>query len=121
MELTNLTGNWTDSQRFEFLKSLDNDEEHEVTDWEAGFLESCIKFNSSRQSPIFSVKQRQVIENLVKKYGPTYQPKSSNAGKLFDSVDRFERTVKNPERKSDQYAPMRLDEVFNDRDDLEGR
>jgi hypothetical protein len=55
--------NWDDDEIHKFLVSLDEDEELDVTPWEAEFVES----NLDRQS--FSPKQRIVIRKLNEKYG----------------------------------------------------
>lgn len=55
--------NWTDDQIREFLVSLDEDQELEVTPWEAEFIGN----NLTRAS--FSPKQRNVIRKLNEKYG----------------------------------------------------
>lgn len=56
-----------DSERLEFLKRLDASEDIEVTDWEAKFLESAMKWHTG--AILFSDRQREVIAELFRKYG----------------------------------------------------
>lgn len=51
----------TDNERLDFLKRLDA-ALLEVTDWEATFIESCLKRSS------FSPKQQDAIDKMIKNY-----------------------------------------------------
>lgn len=51
----------TDIERADFLKSLDKSD-HDVSDWEAQFIES----NLDRTS--FSPRQRESIDQMIKRY-----------------------------------------------------
>lgn len=51
-----------DSDRRTFVQALDA-ADFEVTDWEAGFIESCLKFRS------YTDKVRAQIDRLIGKYG----------------------------------------------------
>lgn len=55
--------NWTGEEIAEFLRDLDEDDELEVSDWEAKFIQD----NLGRK--VFSPKQRIVIRKLHEKYG----------------------------------------------------
>ena len=52
-----------DIRRREFLDALDDSDKVEVNEWEAGFI------NNTIDCEMFSPSQRQVIDNLVKRYG----------------------------------------------------
>lgn len=53
---------WTNKDIVDYLKELDN-ATVELTQWEADFVESCLKRKS------FSPKQREVVRKLYVKYG----------------------------------------------------
>ena len=56
-----------DSERLTFLRDLDHAADIEVTDFEAKFIESALKFSST--APAFSDRQRIVIDEMFHTYG----------------------------------------------------
>lgn len=60
------TSDWTDEDRRDYLRELDEDTEQEVTPWEAEFIEKQLRRPKIGFS--LSAKQRKVIENMYEKY-----------------------------------------------------
>lgn len=56
----------TDDEIIAGLKSIDEDDDVEVTDWEADFLDSVKKMPKPRR---LSEKQRAVAIRMIEKYG----------------------------------------------------
>ena len=57
-----------DSERLTFLRAVDDAADLEVDDFEARFIESALRYQTT--SPAFSDKQRSVIDRMWCKYGP---------------------------------------------------
>lgn len=71
-----------DSERMTFLRALDDAADVDVTDFEARFIESALKFQTT--SPAFSERQREVVDGMFKAYGhrvkgPAVTDRRSNA------------------------------------------
>ena len=54
---------WSDDDIHQYLVDLDNDEETELSDWDARFVESNLERNQ------FTDKQRAVVQKMVDRYG----------------------------------------------------
>lgn len=57
---------WTLEEVYDFLEALDASDV-EVSNWEAGFVESIMS-QLDNENPFLSVKQRRIVQNLVTKY-----------------------------------------------------
>lgn len=55
-----------DQRRYETLQFLDSLEDVEVTDWEAGFIETALR--RDYDTIWFSEKQRGIIDEMAEKY-----------------------------------------------------
>jgi hypothetical protein len=66
------TADWTDKDRMEYIKELDESVGKEVSNWEAEFIGSLMQQErnvaSFKRNLTLSPKQRIVIENLYEKY-----------------------------------------------------
>ena len=54
---------WSDNKCANFLEALDNSDDIEVTNWEAGFIEDNLGVDS------FTPAQKTVIGRMIEKYG----------------------------------------------------
>jgi hypothetical protein len=57
-----------DSERLTFLRALDAAQDIEVNNFEALFIESALRYQTT--SPAFSEKQRAIIDRIWCRYGP---------------------------------------------------